>query len=159
MKLTNGLKLFISILGCELVGITSGLLSSSGVTEWFLTLHKPSWNPPSWLFGPVWTLLYCLMGIAWYFIWRSEVSVSLKRNAFSLFAIQLFLNFLWSILFFKFHQPLYAFIEILVMLLAIVLTMIRFHSISRIAMWLLVPYVLWVSFASYLNYTIWVLNP
>ena len=151
-------KLLISIIGCELIGILSGVISASGVTAWFLTLRKPSWNPPSWLFGPVWTILYCLMGIAWYLIWKSNADTNQKKTAFRLFAFQLLLNFFWSILFFKFHQPFYAFIEIIFMLLAIILTMNSFYAVSKTATWLLVPYLLWVSFATFLNFTIWTLN-
>jgi translocator protein len=157
-SLSSTWKLIIAVLVCEAIGFTSGLMGSAGMNAWFDQLQKPSWNPPAYLFAPVWTLLYCLMGIAFWLIWKNETDVTHKRNAYFAFALQLFLNFWWSIIFFNFQSPFFALIEILLMWLAILLTISRFAKISKTAAWLLVPYLLWVSFASVLNYTIWSLN-
>ncbi len=151
-------KLIIAILTCEAIGFTSGLIGSAAMNTWFDNLQKPSWTPPAYLFAPVWTLLYALMGIAFWLIWKNETAVVNKRSAYVAFALQLFLNFWWSIIFFKLQSPFFALIEILLMLLAILLTIFHFSKISKTAGWLLVPYVLWVSFASFLNYTLWSLN-
>ncbi|WP_373553778.1 TspO/MBR family protein [Haliscomenobacter sp.] len=151
-------KLIIAILACEAIGFTSGLIGSAAMNTWFDNLQKPSWNPPGYLFAPVWTLLYALMGIAFWLIWKNEIPAANKRSAYVAFALQLFLNFWWSIIFFRFQSPFFALIEILLLLLAIILTIFQFSKISKTAGWLLVPYLLWVSFASVLNYTIWSLN-
>lgn len=155
----DGWKLIVAIVICEGVGIISGLLSRSEMNTWFATLAKPSWNPPAYLFGPVWTTLYLLMGVSLWIIWKSDtIAIKKKRNAINIFAVQLFLNFWWSILFFKLHQPGLAFIDILLMLITILLTIYQFFKISKLAAWLLVPYISWVIFASVLNYTIWKMN-
>ncbi|AEE51930.1 TspO and MBR like protein [Haliscomenobacter hydrossis DSM 1100] len=151
-------KLIIAVLACEAIGFTSGLIGSAGMNVWFDNLQKPSWNPPAYLFAPVWTLLYALMGIAFWLIWKNETAVAKKRSAYVAFALQLFLNFWWSIIFFKFQSPFFALIEIILLLFMIILTIFHFSKISKTAAWLLVPYLLWVSFASVLNYTIWALN-
>jgi translocator protein len=151
-------KFIIAILICEGVGISSGLLSRAGMNDWFATLTKPSWNPPAYLFGPVWATLYFLMGVSLWLIWKSNVPTTNKRNALSLFAIQLFLNFWWSLLFFKFHSPEFALIDIVFLLISIFFTIYYFSGISKLAAWLLVPYIAWVSFATILNYTIWSIN-
>jgi len=157
-RLSSALKLIIAILLCVAIGFTSGLIGSAGMNVWFDRLLKPSWNPPAYLFAPVWTLLYTLMGIDFWIIWKNEAPEANKRSAYFAFALQLFLNFWWSIIFFRFQSPFFALIEILLMWLAILLTIFRFAKMSKTAAWLLVPYLLWVSFASVLNYTIWSLN-
>lgn len=157
-NLSSTLKLVIAILVCEVIGFTSGLIGSAAMNTWFDNLQKPSWNPPSFLFAPVWTTLYALMGIAFWLIWKNETPEANKRSAYAAFALQLFLNFCWSIIFFRFQSPFFALIEILLLLSMILLTIFQFSKISKTAAWLLVPYVLWVSFASVLNYTIWSLN-
>lgn len=152
------MKLFISILIPLLVGAISGLFTASGVKGWYALAVKPSFNPPNWIFGPVWTALYILMGIAFFLIWKAAADKQVKRTAIFLFAVQLTLNFCWSFIFFKMQQPGWAFAEILVMWLMILLTIIWFGKISSTAAWLLVPYICWVSFAAVLNYSIWQLN-
>ena len=153
------MKLFISILIPLLVGGISGYFTSSGVNGWFATANKPWFNPPNWIFAPVWTALYVMMGIALYLVWRTEtISSSVKQTAVILFVIQLTLNFFWSLIFFKLQQPGWAFAEIIIMWLAILFTILWFGKISSTAAWLLVPYICWVSFASVLNYAIWKLN-
>lgn len=151
-------KFIIAILLCEIVGITSGLLASANKNEWFDNLIKPTWNPPGYLFAPVWTTLYLLMGISLALIWKNKASESSKRNAYVLFAIQLFLNFWWSIFFFQFHSPALALVDIVLMVITILLTIFSFSSFSKLASWLLVPYISWVSFATILNFSIWYLN-
>lgn len=151
-------KATVAVLICEAVGIASGLLSRPGMDEWFYALNKPSWNPPSWLFGPVWTTLYFMMGLSLWFVWKSSAPEPQKTEAMRLFALQLFLNFWWSPIFFKFHSPGLAFLIILAMVVTIFRTIFKFAPISRAAAWLLVPYIAWVCFASLLNWTIWQMN-
>lgn len=151
-------KLFIAVLICESTGVISGLIANTGMNPWFNTLNKPSWNPPAFLFAPVWTILYLLMGISLWLIWKSNTPAPQKINAIILFALQLFLNFWWSIIFFRFHSPGFALVEIVVMLLLILLTIISFSKLSKPAAWLLIPYIAWVAFATILNYSIWDLN-
>ncbi len=162
MPITNKLpatwKFIIAILLCESVGISSALLASASNNPWFDKLIKPTWNPPAYLFGPVWTTLYLLMGISLGIIWNNKASEQSKRKAYLLFATQLFLNFWWSILFFNFHSPAFALLDIILMVITIILTIFSFSSFSKIASWLLVPYIAWVSFAAFLNYSIWSLN-
>jgi benzodiazapine receptor len=157
-KLSSTWKFTIAILLCESIGIMGGLLASANNNDWFDTLNKPAWNPPGYLFGPVWTTLYLLMGIALGIIWTNKSSEQSKFNAYSLFAVQLFLNFWWSIFFFNFHSPALALVDIVLMIITIILTIFSFATFSKPAAWLLVPYIAWVSFASILNFTIWNLN-
>jgi len=150
----NYLKLVISIGVCLLVGFIAGMLTSTSIDTWYSTLTKPSFNPPNWVFGPAWTILYIMMGIALYLVWNS----SNNRIAITFFMIQLALNFLWSFLFFALENPLIAFIEILLLLGMIILTAMQFYPVSRTAAFLLIPYILWVIFASVLNFSIYWLN-
>ncbi len=152
------MKLIISILIPLLVGTTAGLFTSSGVNGWYAAANKPWFNPPNWIFAPVWTTLYVLMGIALFLVWRSDAAAGIKKTAITLFAVQLVLNFFWSLIFFKLQQPGWAFAEIILMWLMILITILWFGKISATAAWLLVPYICWVSFASVLNYSIWRLN-
>jgi tryptophan-rich sensory protein len=151
-------KFIIAIILCEGAGMLSGLLASANNNHWFDTLTKPSWNPPACLFGPVWTTLYLLMGIALALIWKNKATELNKRNAFFLFGTQLFLNFWWSLFFFYFHSPGLALVDIILMEITIILTIFSFSRFSKPAAWLLVPYIAWVSFATILNFTIWNLN-
>jgi tryptophan-rich sensory protein len=156
--MSNTIKLIISIAIPLIIGGSSGFFTTAEIPGWYQTINKPSWNPPSWIFGPVWTTLYILMGIALFLIWRSDSNPEFKRTAIMLFAIQLVLNFFWSFIFFKQHQIGLALVEIIAMWLFILLTIFSFAKINNLAAWLLVPYISWVSFASILNYTIWKLN-
>lgn len=157
-ELSNSWKFIIAIFICQAVGIVSGLLTQSETATWFMTLQKPSWNPPAYLFAPVWTVLYLLMGISLAIIWKSNAPETQKLRAELTFALQLFLNFMWSILFFKCHSPLLGLIDIFLMLIVILMTIGRFARISKLAAWLLVPYLAWVCFATALNYKIWMIN-
>lgn len=153
------IRLIVAVLLPVLVGAVSGLFTSSSVKTWFVTLNKPSFNPPSYVFAPVWTTLYVMMGIAFYIVWISETDKAQQRKAMTVYFIQLFLNFCWSFIFFYKQRPDLAFIEIVFLWISIVATLVLFYRISKPAGWLLVPYLMWVSFASALNYAIWQLNP
>ncbi len=152
------LQLTLSIVICELAGIIGTIFTIPAIPSWYSTLQKPALSPPNWVFGPVWTLLYLLMGIAAFLVWQNGWHKKEVKIALGVFAVQLSLNTLWSIVFFGLQSPLWALVNIVALWLAIVATMIAFYKLSKPAMWLLVPYLLWVSFASYLNYSIWILN-
>jgi translocator protein len=154
----NYLKLAASIILCQMAGFIGSLFTISSVSTWYLTLEKPSFNPPSWLFGPVWISLYFIMGISFYLIWNDGVKSRSSKTALILFGIQLVLNSLWSIIFFGLKMPLFAFLEIILLLAAILLAIWHFNRISKTASYLLVPYFLWVSFAAILNFSIYWLN-
>ena len=147
----------VAVVGCELAGGIGALFTTPSIPTWYAGLVKPALNPPAWVFGPVWTLLYALMGVALFLIWRSARSKG-KGMAYAFFGVQLALNTLWSIIFFGWHEPGNASVEIIFLWLAIVATVISFNRISHAAALLLVPYLLWVSFASYLNLSLWQLN-
>ena len=151
-------KFIIAVAIPLVVGSVAGFFTSSSVDEWFVTVDKPSFNPPNWVFAPVWTVLYILMGIAFFLVWRKSSPGKIRKVAFTLYFAQLFVNFIWSILFFYLHRPGWAFADILILWILIVLTMVCFARISSTARWLLVPYLAWVSFAAVLNYTIWLMN-
>jgi tryptophan-rich sensory protein len=126
--------------------------------EWYASLRKPTWNPPNWIFGPVWTALYAIMGFAAWLVWRRGGFAG-NRLALSIFLTQLFLNALWSPLFFGLHRPALAFGEIVLLWLAVLSTVVAFWRTQPLASMLLVPYLAWVTFASALNFAIWRLNP
>ncbi len=139
------------------VGGISGYATAAGIQDWYVTLHKPSFNPPNYLFGPVWTILYLLMGVSLFIIWRSNQGRK-RREALKIFAIQITLNFLWSFLFFKFNLVGLALVDILMIWLTIVLMIVIFRRVNKIAAYLQIPYLLWVTFATTLNGAIWLLN-
>lgn len=155
MRSVPALILFIVVVYAA-AGIGS-LFTAQSVNDWYVALSKPSWNPPSWVFGPVWTVLYGMMGVAAWLVWlrRREVSVTLPLV---LFFVQLALNVVWSLLFFGLQSPGAAFLEIIVLWLAIAATLLAFWRVAPLAGALFIPYILWVSFAAVLNYTIWQLN-
>jgi len=159
MTVKSFLQLILAIAICELAGIIGTIFTVPAISGWYSTLQKPLLNPPNWLFGPVWITLYALMGIAAFLVWQVGWQKKEIRIALGIFTVQLLLNTLWSIVFFGLQSPLWALINIVVLWLAIIATMMSFYKISKPAMYLLVPYLLWVSFASYLNYSIWILNP
>jgi tryptophan-rich sensory protein len=132
-------------------------VTMTSVGTWYQTLLKPSWNPPDWIFGPVWTLLYLCMAISAWLVWRSEGWKS-SRKPLHLFGIQLLFNVGWSVIFFGLHSPGFAFLEILILLMLIVATLLSFQTKSSFAALLLVPYLVWTSFAAVLNFTIYYLN-
>jgi len=151
-------KLVIAIAIPLAIGSLAGFFTASSVNGWYTTLVKPSFNPPNWLFAPVWTSLYIMMGIAFFLIWKSNANDVVKRTAVTLYIIQLALNFCWSFIFFYAQQPGWALVDIILMWIFIFLTIRWFGKISSVSAWLLVPYICWVSFATVLNYAIWTLN-
>ncbi|MBK9793558.1 MAG: tryptophan-rich sensory protein [Sphingobacteriales bacterium] len=152
------IKLFISIFICMAVGGISGYLTASEIPGWYMSLNKPGFNPPNWIFAPVWTTLYILMGVSFWLIWKSSVDEAVKNRAMLFFIIQLVLNFFWSIIFFSFHQLGFAMAEIVLLWIFILFSIISFYPISKAASYLLIPYICWVSFASVLNFAVWRLN-
>lgn len=164
MKIKNIKTLLGCILICELAGFVGALFSISAIPTWYVTLAKPILNPPSWVFGPVWTILYALMGISLYLVLQqghekeNVKTVISSKVAVKIFFVQLLLNAIWSIIFFGLKNTGLALFDILAMWLAIVTTIFTFYKISKPASYLLLPYLAWVSFATYLNYSIWILN-
>ena len=144
-----------SILLTLVVGAIGGISTADAVPTWFTTLNKPSFNPPSWLFGPVWTTLYIMMAVAAWRVWLVE---GFKRNWLAPYVVQLLLNLAWSLIFFGARRPDFALIEIVLLWISIVVTLVVFRRIDRVAGWLLAPYLAWVSFATILNGAIWWLN-
>ncbi len=151
------LMLLIFICLCFGVAATAAGLTRASVQGWYLTIQKPSWNPPNWVFGPVWSTLYLMMAIAAWLVWLAPPQPR-RGLALAIFFLQLALNFLWSPLFFRWHAIGAAFAEILVLWCAIGAFAVLSWQVSRVAALLFLPYWLWVSFAAYLNYTIWILN-
>lgn len=148
----------VSVLISQSAGIIGSFFTFDSVNTWYKTLNKPSFSPPNWLFAPVWLTLYTMMGISSYLVYLKRGEYPQAKPALVLFGIHLALNALWSILFFGLKNPLLAFIEIIILWLTIVALIILFYKIDKIAALLLVPYLLWVSFASILNFSIWRLN-
>jgi benzodiazapine receptor len=146
--------LAVFLMACFGAAALGGLATGPSVRDWYPTIVKPSWTPPSWLFGPVWTLLYAMMGVAGWLVWR-RVGWS---GALMWFAAQLLLNATWSPVFFGLHQLGWAFVNIVLLWVAIAGTTVAFWRVSPVAGWLLVPYLAWVTFASALNFAIWRLN-
>ncbi len=142
---------------CLLAGASGSLVTATSVREWYPDIQKPWWTPPSAVFGPVWTVLYLLMGVSAWLIWRNAEG-SARRTALLIFVTQLVLNGIWSFLFFGFRSPGWAALEIVLLWSSIVATVLVFARISRLAAGLLLPYLLWVSYAAALNVAIWNLN-
>jgi tryptophan-rich sensory protein len=154
-------RILIVVVTCLAIGYFSGMATQSSIKTWFPTLVKPSFNPPNWIFAPVWSMLYIMMGIAAGLVWnRLELSndKELVKKSLLFFAVQLGLNALWSVLFFGLRNPMLALIEIVLLWLMIYETYIKFGKIDKIAGYLFLPYLAWVSFASILNASIWWLN-
>lgn len=146
-------KVVIAVAVSELAGIVGSIFTMPAIAGWYAGLARPQLAPPNWVFGPVWTILFFLMGLAAGIIWIKK-----DYRALTIFAIQLILNIAWSIIFFGLHSPGWAFVEIIFLWLAILATIIAFAKISKPSAWLLVPYIIWVTFASYLNFMIWSIN-
>lgn len=155
MKLNNVFKLLVSLAAPLLIGVIGSYFTRPSITNWYANLAKPEFSPPNWVFGPVWTLLYVLMGISAYLIWRKGLKNKAVQLTLAIFIFQLFLNSFWSLLFFGIHSPGVAFTEILSLWFAILALILASFQVSKLAAYLLIPYLLWVSFASYLNYAIW----
>ena len=152
-------RILVVVVTCLVIGYFSGIVTRSAITTWYPSLIKPSFNPPNWIFAPVWTMLYVMMGVAAGLVWnRIDIEKELVKKALIFFAIQLALNALWSFLFFGLKNPMLAGIEIVVLWLMIYETQTKFAKLNKIAGLLFIPYLLWVSFALVLNMSIWWLN-
>jgi tryptophan-rich sensory protein len=149
----------LTIAVCLLVGFLGSVLTMPSIPTWYAALNKPIFSPPNWIFGPVWTTLFILMGISAYLILRQGLSNRRVILALSLFVLQLLLNLEWSFIFFARHNIGLAFGEIILLWLMTLVTAFYFYRLSKAAAWLFVPYLLWVSFAAVLNFSIWMLNP
>lgn len=154
--MNNTLKLIISIILPQLIGGVGALVTISSVGSWYQTIDKPFFTPPSWVFGPAWTTLYLLMGIALFLIWKSDHPS--KKTALWVFGIQLVLNGIWSPAFFGLESPILGLVVIVPLWILIVVCIKVFFPIHKTASYLMVPYLLWVSFATALNAGIWYLN-
>lgn len=144
---------------CETAGIVGSVFTASSIPTWYQTLQKPFFNPPSWLFGPVWVTLYLLMGIAAYRISRLGIKKAEVRNAIGFFLVNLFLNAIWSPVFFGEQNIALAFVIIGAIWVTLIVTIFRYERLDPKSAYLLVPYLAWVSFATVLNYNFWLLNP
>jgi len=152
-------RILVIVVTCLVIGYFSGMVTRSAITTWYPTLVKPSFNPPNWIFAPVWSMLYIMMGVAAGLVWnRIDFEKEAVKKALLFFAIQLALNALWSFLFFGLKNPMLAGIEIILLWLMIYETQTKFAKINKIAGYLFIPYLLWVSFAMILNGSIWWLN-
>jgi benzodiazapine receptor len=181
MNKSNWFKLIVSLLIPLLAGWIGSLVTMPAVSTWYTTLAKPALNPPSWVFGPVWTTLFLLIGVALFLVWKKNWQVQnqlladqnkswnpwtkrfwngdwQKQNIIAIFYIQLVLNVLWSYIFFGLHQPGLAFFELLALWFSILYLIINFYRVSKSAAWLILPYIIWVMFAGYLNLVIWMGN-
>ena len=153
------IRIAVVLTTCLLVGYFSGMVTRDSITTWYPTLVKPSFNPPNWVFAPVWTILYIMIGVAGGMVWnRLEQDPENVKKAFTFFIIQLALNAAWSVIFFYFHNPFLALIEVILFWLLIFETHIQFKKIDKTAGLLFIPYLAWVSFATVLNASIWWLN-
>jgi len=153
----NYIKLVISIAIPLFIGFIGSFFTSSSVDTWYKTLKKPDFNPPNWVFSPVWTLLFILIGLSFYIIWKNNFGGK-KVLLLNIFFTQLFANLIWSLFFFGLRGPFWALIDIIVLWLAILVNIIVFYRVSKPAGILLVPYILWVSFAALLNFYLYILN-
>jgi translocator protein len=148
--MNNFFKFLAAVVVCEFAGIIGTPFTISAIPVWYFALNKPFFSPPSWIFTPVWITLYFLMGVSLFLVWQKKIP--------HIFWVQLFLNAIWSIIFFGLKNPLLAFIDIIALWIAIIITIRSFYKISQPAAYLLIPYILWVSFASLLNLFIVILN-
>jgi benzodiazapine receptor len=151
------IKLIISIALPLLVGAVAGMFTAKAVPEWYATLNRPSFSPPNWLFGPVWTTLYLILGISLFLIWKQNPTED-RNIAIILFLVQIFLNFAWSFLFFYFKLVGIALVEIVLLWITIIIMIVQFYKVLPLAAYINIPYLLWVSFATVLNAAYYMLN-
>ena len=177
----NIFRFIVSVFICEMAGVIGAIFTTPKINTWYATLNKPSFTPPGSFIGLVWNILFFLMGISLYLVWSKnwQVNISIGRpkrkawnrfseklwsgtwreeNTIAIFSLQLVLNTLWSVIFFGLQLPGLAFFELLMLWFAILYTIANFYRVSRAAAYLLIPYILWVSFAGFLNFTIWRIN-
>ena len=148
----------IAVIVCLLIGFLSGFATQSSVGTWYATLNKPGFNPPNWIFAPVWTFLYITMGISAGLVWAKGFYHIWVKTALYYFGFQLLFNALWSIVFFGLREPFWALMVIVILIILILATIKWFRIVSKPAAYLLLPYLLWVCFAMVLNFNIWILN-
>lgn len=159
MKLPKDiLKLVLSIVACQSAGLIGAVFTVSSIENWYNLLNQPSFRPPNWLFGPAWTILYTLMGISLYWIWTKGTKKKEVKDALKLFAVHLVLNATWSIVFFGMRNIPLSLLNIVVLWILIMMVMVKFYKIDQKASFILLPYLAWVSFATILNYNIFLLN-
>ncbi len=158
MNIKLGYKILISVLVCIGIGFIGSIATQTSVNDWYLTLQKPVFNPPNWVFAPVWTSLYILMGISAALVWHKGFHHIWVKTALYHFGFQLLLNALWSIIFFGLQEPLFALFVIIGLLSLLIITFKWFNIVNPKAAYLLIPYIIWVAFASALNFEIWRLN-
>ena len=157
MKINDILKLVASVILCQVAGFLGSLFTTPAIPTWYATLKKPFFTPPNWIFSPVWISLFVLMGISLFFVWRKQ-DHPLVKTALIFFFAQLILNVLWSAAFFGLRLPLLGLMDIVLLWMAILFTTLNFLKVSKFAGVLLIPYLLWVSFATLLNFSLWILN-
>lgn len=153
----NIFKFLISLFCVFAIGFIGSVFTSISVSTWYPELKKPFFTPPNWIFGPVWGFLYILIGISFYIVW-SKSNIKSNKNAFYFFIIQLLLNLLWSFFFFGLKSPILGLFDIFLLLIFIIFTILEFYKISKISAYLMAPYLIWVAFASILNFSIFILN-
>jgi tryptophan-rich sensory protein len=158
MKLMDIIGMVFAVVICLSVGAIGTISTSQNIPTWYASLNKPAFTPPNWLFGPAWTTLYILMGIAAFLVWKAGIGRPEVKAALWIFLAQLVLNAVWTPLFFGAHWLLLSFLEMILLWLLILWTIVKFYGISVVAGLLLIPYILWVSFASVLNLSFWLLN-
>lgn len=158
MKTFDILRLITSIAICLTAGILGSIFTTPAISTWYAALIKPSFAPPNWVFFPVWTALFIMMGISLFIVWKKGFQDHQVKAALSVFSIQLILNILWSAAFFGLRSPLAGLIEIVILWAAILAMILRFMRISKAAGLLLIPYIMWVTFAAMINFSIWTLN-
>ena len=159
ITVNNGVKLLISLAACISAGLIGSIFTRGSISTWYTFLQKPAFSPPNWVYAPVWFLLYILMGISAFLVWRMGMKQFHVREGLVIFLVQLILNTFWSFAFFGLKSTIAGLLVIVPLWTAILLTIINFYRISKTASFLLLPYILWVSFATALNFSIYLLNP
>jgi len=157
-KARDIVKLVISLVACQCAGLVGSIFTSPAISTWYAALGKPLFSPPNWLFAPAWGTLYLLMGVAAFLIWRQGFSKEGVKSAMVIFLVQLVINALWSVAFFGLKSPIAGVVVIVILWIAILVNILKFFRLSAVAGSLLIPYILWVSFATALNIAIWMLN-
>ena len=158
MTFSDRKKLIFSIFICLFTGFIGSFFTTPAIPTWYAMLQKPSFAPPNWLFFPIWTALFIMMGISLFLVWQKGLEDKKVKTAIYIFVAQLILNILWSVAFFGLRSPILGLVEIIILWIAILATILSFMKLSKTAAYLLIPYILWVSFAAFLNFSIWGLN-
>jgi translocator protein len=158
-KWLNVVKLILALAASLCAGLIGSMFTTSKIPTWYAALQKPSFTPPNWLFAPAWTVLYILMGIAAFLVWKKGLNNTDVRKALILFLVQLVLNALWSVVFFGMQSTYGGVVVIVILWVAILMTLLQFFKISKAAGGLMIPYILWVTYAASLNISIWIMNP